>query len=567
MFNLIKSNSFKSFIKKNLFNFSIILIFFFLTNIIELLGLSLIIPLSYYILGDTNEIANIKFFEFINFNYIIHFFFGIYIIKFIFSVFSYWLQHRKIYKIQNNLANLLLKTQFKTSFLVWNSKGNSNILQIMVNETENFCQSFLMPFVTIISEIIFLIILLIIMTFFYGPKIFLFIISIGLFILIYNSLIIKNIIKKIGISRIKFDKLRIKTLNDIILSFKEIKIFSKQNSFIKKFENENLNFLKTLTALGTYAQLPRLLIEILIIVFLLVIILLFDAQNFKSIIPQLAFFIGIFYRLMPSFNRIITSFQIIQFSKPTYKNIDQFLFDLEPKKSKDIISHNYDNFKKIDLKNLSFNYDEKKVFDDISLTLEKGKIYGIKGESGSGKSTLLNMICGLIKPDSGNIFVDGKDLASNDINWIRNVAYISQNSVLLNDTLLNNILFEYNPIKVDEKKLKDSISNARIKELIDSLKNGQDTIIGDRGSLISSGQSQRINIARVFYSDRDIFIFDEATNSLDRETEHQILRNIQNLNQKIQNKKLIIIVSHKIENLKICDYVLEIKNKKVVKTS
>ena len=222
-------------------------------------------------------------------------------------------------------------------------------------------------------------------------------------------------------------------------------------------------------------------------------------KTFKSIIPQLAFFIGIFYRLMPSFNRIITSFQIIQFSKPTYKNIDQFLFDLEPKKSKDIISHNYDNFKKIDLKNLSFNYDEKKVFDDISLTLEKGKIYGIKGESGSGKSTLLNMICGLIKPDSGNIFVDGKDLASNDINWIRNVAYISQNSVLLNDTLLNNILFEYNPIKVDEKKLKDSISNARIKELIDSLKNGQDTIIEDEGSLISDGQSQRINIARVLF--------------------------------------------------------------------
>ena len=100
--------------------------------------------------------------------------------------------------------------------------------------------------------------------------------------------------------------------------------------------------------------------------------------------------------------------------------------------------------------------------------------------------------------------------------------------------------------------------------LIDSFKFGRDTLIGDRGALISSGQSQRINIARLFYSNKDLLIFDEATNALDKNTEEEIFKNIRDLNKEIDKKKLIIIVSHKSENLKICDHILEVKDKKIL---
>ena len=204
------------------------------------------------------------------------------------------------------------------------------------------------------------------------------------------------------------------------------------------------------------------------------------------------------------------------------------------------------------------------ILDEVNLTLEKGKIYGIKGESGSGKSTFLNILCGLIKPQGGKF-----TLIKSYWNLIMIIGYLillmySQKFLLLNDTFLNNITFEYNSKNIDEK-FEFSIKKSKIKELINSLENGRDTIIGDRGAFISSGQSQRINIARVLYSNRELLIFDEATNALDKNIEKEIFQNIKDLNITNKNKKLIIIVSHKSENLKFCDDVLEVKDKKIVK--
>ncbi len=568
MFIQIKSLIFKNFLKKNLVNFLIVSIFFFFTNLVELFGLYLILPVAYFIIGEKSELINFSFLN--NFNIdpinIVYLFFFIYILKLIFSIFSYWFQYYKIYQIQNQLSISLLNRQFKSSFLTWNTKSNSNLIQMMINETDKFCNSFLMSLITLFSELFFIIILIFLLIFFYGLKILFLIIFLSLIILIYYKIIIKNFLEKVGISRLRNDKRRIKVLNDIILSFKEIKIFLKQNSFIKYFEKYNLDYIKTLTVLGTFSQLPRIVLEsLVVIIFGFLILFLNNDNDLKLIIPHLAFTLGILFRLMPSINRIITSFQNIEFSKPSFENIDKLFFDLEIENSASSKKQNYSNFKRLDFKKISFSYDNNHVIDEVNLTLEKGKIYGIKGESGSGKSTFLNILCGLIKPQGGKIYVDKKLLEFNNDNWLSNIAYVSQNSLLLNDTFLNNITFEYNSKNIDEKKFEFSIKKSKIKELINSLENGRDTIIGDRGAFISSGQSQRINIARVLYSNRELLIFDEATNALDKNIEKEIFQNIKDLNITTKNKKLIIIVSHKSENLKFCDDVLEVKDKKIVK--
>lgn len=568
MFVKIKSLSFKKFIKKNIFDLFIIFIFFFLTNLVELFGIYLIIPVAYFLIGEKSELINFSFLNYLSIEpiNIIYLFFGIYIIKFIFSIFSYWFQYFKIYQVQNKLSLLLLNKQFKAPFLNWNNKSNSQLIQMMINETDRFCNSFLMPLIILISEITFLIILISLLIFFYGIKTLFLIFFLSLIILIYYKIIIKNVLENVGLSRLKHDKLRIKVLNDIILSFKEIKIFLKQTSFIKYFEKYNTNYVRTLTILGTFSQLPRIILETLIVIVFIIFVLFFNNEgDLKLIIPHLAFFLGILFRLMPSVNRIITSSQNIHFSKPSYKNIDQLFLDLEIVEADTPKMQIYNEFQKLELKNISFSYEQNKVLSDINLTLEKGKIYGIKGESGSGKSTFVNMICGLIKPEKGKIYIDEKLLQFNNDSWLSNIAYVSQNSLLLNDTLLNNIIFEYNSKNIDEEKFQFSIDNSKINELINSMKNGRDAIIGDRGALISSGQSQRINIARLFYSDKDLLILDEATNAIDKDTEEEILNNIKNLNQTSKKKRLIILISHKTENLKICDYVLEMKDKKLVK--
>ena len=568
MFFNIKSLGLKNFLKKNLIKFSIIFILFFLTNLVELFGLYLIIPVSYIIIGEKTELGNLSFFSNLNIEpiIIIYLFLAIYISKLIFSIFSHWFQHYKIYQVQNQLSILLLNKQFKSPFLSWNKKNNSYLVQMVINETENFCNSFLIPFITFLSEIIFLIILITLLTIFYGFKILLLICLLGLIILIYHKAIIKKFLNQVGSSRLKFDKLRIKVLNDIILSFKEIKIYLKHKSFIKYFEKYNFEYVKTLTILGTFSQLPRLFLETFVVITFIVFILYFNNySDLKLIIPHLAFFLGILFRLMPSLNRIITSSQHLQFNKPSLYNLDKLFFDLEINETSIKEMSIYDDFKKIEFKNISFRFDKKDIFNDINLILEKGKIYGIQGESGSGKSTFVDLICGLLSPKNGQIYIDDKLLEFNNDTWLSKIAYASQNTLLINDSFLNNITFEYNSKNIDEEKFEFSINKSKIKELIDSFKDGRNTLIGDRGALISSGQSQRINIARALYSNKDLLIFDEATNALDNNTEKEIFKNLLDLNTTAIKKKLIIIVSHKIENLKICDHVLEIKNKKVVK--
>ena len=567
MFIEIRSLSFKNFIKKYLIDIFIIFIFFFFTNLVELFGLYLIIPVAYFIIGEKNELINFDFLDNFNIeaNNIIYLFLSIYLLKFFFSIFSHWFQHFKIYKIQNELSLFLLKKQFKAPFLSWSKKSNSNLIQIMINETDRFCNSFLMPLIILLSEIIFLIILISLLIYFYGSKVLILIFFLSLIILIYNKMVIKNVLEKVGLSRLKYDKLRIKVLNDIILSYKEIKIFLKQKSFIRYFEKYNVDYIKSLTILGTFSQLPRIILETLVVIIFIIFVLYFNNQSdLRLIVPHLAFFLGILFRLMPSINRIMTSFQNIQFSKPSYSNIDQLFLDFEIEETDAKKKQTYEEFQKVKFKDVSFKYGKTNLFENINLTFEKGKIYGLKGESGSGKSTLVNMICGLIKPEKGKIFIDEKFLDFDNNNWMSNIGYASQNTILLNDTFLNNITFEYESQNINEEKFKFSIDKSKLKELVNSLKNGRDTLIGDRGAFISSGQSQRVNIARIFYSDKDLLILDEATNALDKDTENEILDNIKNLNKKIDNKKLIIIVSHKTENLKICDYVLEIKNKQIV---
>ena len=217
---------------------------------------------------------------------------------------------------------------------------------------------------------------------------------------------------------------------------------------------------------------------------------------------------------------------------------------------------------KITLKNISFNYkNDKNIFKDLNLEISKNKIIGIVGESGSGKSTIVNLLTGLIKAQKGNIIIDEKEI-NDPLNLRRyqNLFSItSQDTYLIDGSIRDNIIFGSNK-KISNDRIKSSIKFARLDTTINDLPDGMDTYIGSNIKQLSSGQKQRISIARSIYSDREILIFDEATNALDKENEKNIFENLKNL----KAKKTIIIISHDQDNLKICDYILRVENKKLV---
>jgi ABC-type bacteriocin/lantibiotic exporter with double-glycine peptidase domain len=195
--------------------------------------------------------------------------------------------------------------------------------------------------------------------------------------------------------------------------------------------------------------------------------------------------------------------------------------------------------------------------NNISFKIEKNSIIGIFGESGSGKSTILNLLTGLLKPTKGNISIDKFDLKDDKIKdlWQNIIGYIPQDNFLLDDTVKKNIIFSNKFEEVNQTNLDKAIYLAKIDKFISSLKDGIETKIGDRGINISGGQRQRIGIARALYNDPEVLIFDEATSSLDFETENEILDEI----YAIKNKT-IIMISHNLESLNRCQKILKLKD-------
>ena len=194
--------------------------------------------------------------------------------------------------------------------------------------------------------------------------------------------------------------------------------------------------------------------------------------------------------------------------------------------------------------------------NNINLKIKKNEIVGIKGDSGSGKTTLLNIISKLSSPTYGKMLIDNRILnIKKDIRSYQNlISLISQDTFLIEGSVKENILLGTEK-EFDEKKFQFSLDFSKVQDFLELLPNGLDTIIGTNSKSISSGQKQRIAIARQIYSDREILVFDEATNALDEKNEKIILNNIRSL----KPNKTIILVSHNSENLKVCDkiYYLE----------
>ena len=212
----------------------------------------------------------------------------------------------------------------------------------------------------------------------------------------------------------------------------------------------------------------------------------------------------------------------------------------------------------IELRNLSFYYDKRnQIFNKINLKIKKGEKIGIVGLSGAGKTTLINIIVGLIKQTSGDIFIDNKLLENKNLNsWKTKIGYVPQDVYLVDDTIENNIAFGIANDKINTKKIDNAIEQSQLKTFINQLPNGKNTIVGERGVELSGGQRQRIGIARALYNEAEVLLLDEATSALDKKTELDFIEAVKN----IKGEKTILIITHRFSTIVNCDRVFSINN-------
>lgn len=316
--------------------------------------------------------------------------------------------------------------------------------------------------------------------------------------------------------------------------YKEID--KKENNLILSAKN---------SALISALREPILVVIICLTIFLQVYIL--DGSVSAILVILLLFFRALNYVLnsQTSYNAFLTNIasldNIARLNNETALNSEKNI-----SKGKSII-----DFENIRFNNLVFKYDNSvNVLNNINIEIQKNKTIAFVGESGSGKTTLINILSGLILPERGQLSINGTDI--NDINlseYRSQIGYITQEPVIFNDSILNNITF-WNK-SIDNERLKLVLEKAHIKDFINGLPEKENTQLGHNGVNISGGQKQRISIARELYKNVSLLILDEATSALDTESEQKIKENIDELKGSVTT----VVIAHRLSTIKSVDYI------------
>jgi len=552
----------------------LIILLSIITAILETVGIGSVIPLI-KLFSDQNYLDNLR--ELNKFNFLNNFdnntlktlFIiivpAIFVLKNLIYVLFIYLSSKFIASFRTDLSRKLFSNFIYNDYKFHLDNHASNLIKNINIDTENlrYCISFV---IVGISEIL---IVISILTFLFIYNFFLtgICISIILIIGIIYKLLLKDFNLKIGEDRFNMlSNLQIKvreTLNNI----KIIKIFSSQDYFLKIFDNSNIKYSDRLAKQDFIINLPKTIIE-LTMVFILFIFVFLNQDNADFFSIAGAYLIA-FFRLMPSLNRIATAYSQKDVTTFTLTAISDLLDKSETssnkydKNTEYYVSKNI-NIDSISLKNFSYSYDQnREIFKDINLDFKKNEFIGITGNSGSGKTTFVNLLLGLLKPTKGSILINGKYEINKNLRLFKNkISYVPQSIQVQELTLAENIAFGIELAKINLDKLDSVIKQAKLEDLVKKLPLGVNTIVKDDNYNISGGELQRLGIARALYFDSEIIILDEATSSLDEDNEKEIINTIFNLFYK---KKTIIFISHKINNLKNADYLLEIKNAKILK--
>lgn len=549
-------------------NFTFLTLFSIIVSFVEVASISAIMPFV-DIATNFSKIQTVTyysyFFDLLEFEKEVNFviFFGLTL--FVFYILRGGLNQFFNYKVaefsegfhRDIMSRLFAKYLFMP-YLSFSQKNSSYLTKVVMSESYYLTLCFNSIFL-VVSEVFIVIFIYTIMLLVNWKITLVFTIMVAI-TLLFVLLFISNKIKKYGIEREEHQKDIYESLSRLFGNFKHLKLQEKSmlNKTLVNFNIDVAKYARVNILNLTLSNSPRLFLETVGfgMATLFIVYLLFITQaDVLFILPTLSLFVVALYRLLPSINRIINGVNgFIFYQKSIDLIISELLVETE-KFGNQVIEFNND----IVLEDIFFSYKSSSILSEINLTIKQGQKIAFIGKSGSGKTTLCDIIIGVIKPNKGQIYIDGKKLSYENVShWRSRIGYVPQQTYLIDSSVKDNICMGRRYVK---SKLLDALKRAHIFEFLQK-EQGVNTLVGENGIKLSGGQKQRIALARAFYDNPEIIILDEATSALDSKTEKKIM---DELFQAVKNKTLIII-AHRINTIKNVDCVYEVSNEKIKRT-
>jgi ABC-type multidrug transport system fused ATPase/permease subunit len=356
----------------------------------------------------------------------------------------------------------------------------------------------------------------------------------------------------------------IKAVNQGLGGIKIARVLNRESEFIEKFRTEVRNSTRLLTYMTYTKKIPQPLIETTAVMAMLLIasFLVWQGRPMEVIVPTLTLFAVAIVRLMPAVKSLTSDYTNLIYNIVALDPIYSDLKELEHSSKKFIKERKASQPLKLEhlVEARSVNYvypnSDEQALKGVSFKIPKGHAVGFVGESGAGKTTVVDLLLGLMEPSSGEILVDGKNIHDHLSAWQQNIGYIPQSIYLADETLRSNIAFGIPEKEIDDEKVMRALELAQLKELIERLPDGMETILGENGTRLSGGQRQRVGIARALYHDPEVLVMDEATSALDNITEKEITMAIELL----KGDRTIIMIAHRLSTVENCDVLYLMKD-------
>lgn len=552
-------------------NLCILLVIIFIGAFVELLGVSAIMPLIdvamnpetidekwYFVLirkytGITDANQMILFLAVL--------LIVIYILKNVYVMVMYSLQYRFVFNNQQRLSVRMMKSYMQQDYLFHVSKNVAEFQRNITSDVNGFFTivlnvlQFLAEFSVSAALVIFLFVQDWVSTMAVVLLLFLFM---GIFTIFFRKVLVK-----IGEQSRQANVLVTKWLFQAFSGIKEIKVANKESFFISNYNRHYKDCVRVQRQQSILTYLPKPVMETVCICSLMLAMIIKIAvvkSDIVSFVTTLSVFAVAAFRMLPSFNKITGYISGMMFNKPAidsvYRDLKEIEHLMEQKTAEREDTIKVMLHSSIRLNNVSFRYPEsdKWILKNASLEIMKNTSVALIGASGAGKTTAADLMLGILQPQEGTVTIDGTDLKKCMKSWHEDIGYIPQVIYLMDDNIRANVAFGIPDAEIDDDAVQKALREAQLDQFVNSLPNGLDTLIGDRGVKLSGGQRQRIGIARALYRNPNVLVLDEATSALDSDTEKEVMEAIDGLH----GTRTLIVIAHRLSTIKKCDKIFEV---------